>query len=240
MVSPFVLPLYAIVRRRLRAISQGRAPIALLDVGGRKSHYTIGLDARVTITDLPRQTDVQYALNLGLTTNMSRQLLARRSNLEAVIFDDMTQSTLPDATFDCVVAVEVLEHVEADEAFVGNVARVLKPGGVFLMTTPNGDSVPNSNPDHKRHYTAAGLRALLSRHFADVTVEYAIAAGRCRAVGLHPLSARHPVRSVTAMMANAINRWQSARPEIPQRAQRTRHLIATARIPVDSTCERSA
>ncbi len=228
MVSPFVLPLHGIVRRRLRRLSRGSEPLAVLDVGGRKSHYTIGLPARVTVTDLPRQTDVQRALNLGLTTQMTEQLLARRSNLEAVILDDMTRSSLPNASFNCVVAVEVLEHVDADEAFVHNVARVLKPGGVFLMTTPNGDSVPNSNPDHKRHYTAEGLRDLLLRHFSRVTVEYAIAAGRFRTAGLRPLSVKHPVRTATTMVANVINALQSAHPEVRQRAHRTRHLIATA------------
>ncbi|QDV37854.1 bifunctional 3-demethylubiquinone-9 3-methyltransferase/ 2-octaprenyl-6-hydroxy phenol methylase [Tautonia plasticadhaerens] len=42
-------------------------------------------------------------------------------------------------TFDCVTLIEVLEHLSAEEirALLGHVGRLLKPGGRFLMTTPN-------------------------------------------------------------------------------------------------------
>lgn len=39
--------------------------------------------------------------------------------------------------FDLAVAVEVLEHIDGHERFFGEVARVLKPGGAFVFTTPN-------------------------------------------------------------------------------------------------------
>lgn len=43
----------------------------------------------------------------------------------------------PDATFDVVFADNVLEHLAEPEKVFGEVARVLKPGGVFLFKTPN-------------------------------------------------------------------------------------------------------
>jgi glycosyltransferase involved in cell wall biosynthesis/SAM-dependent methyltransferase len=46
-----------------------------------------------------------------------------------------------DATFDGVVCVEVLEHVDAHERLFREVQRILKPGGVFLFTTPNVMSI---------------------------------------------------------------------------------------------------
>jgi SAM-dependent methyltransferase len=225
---PFVLPLHSTVWLRLSRLARRRPGIALLDVGGRKSHYTIGVPARVTVTDVSRRSPLQHALNLGFTEEMTKQLRARRSNLDAILIDDMTQSALPDASFDCVVAVEVLEHVEEDEAFVRHVSRVLRPGGVFLMTTPNGDYVPNSNPDHKRHYTNEGLRALLEKYFSEVTVEYAIASGRSRRLGLRPWSMQRPIHSAVGMVANLVNGIQSSRPGLKRRARGTRHLIATA------------
>lgn len=83
----------------------------------------------------------------------------------------MTVTKLPAAHFDVVNALEVLEHVEDDEAYVANVARLLKRGGWFVMTTPNGNWRPVPFPDHKRHYRAGDLAALLKRHFPQVTVE---------------------------------------------------------------------
>jgi len=47
--------------------------------------------------------------------------------------------TLPfePATFDAAMAVEVVEHVDGHRAFFAQIARVLKPGGVLVFTTPN-------------------------------------------------------------------------------------------------------
>lgn len=227
-LEPFLPPLQGTVRRRLLEFTKSHASPDVLDVGGRKSHYTIGVPGRITITDLERTTAQQSDLNLGVTPQMIAQTFARRSNVHRVLVDDMTQSSLPDNAFDCVVAVEVLEHVEQDFAFVQEVYRVLKPGGVFLLSTPNGDWVKLSNPDHKRHYLREELRLLLSRCFVGVEVDYAIQGGFFRRLGLRPWSKTHPVRTAVSMLSNVGNRIQSARPSVKNQPEGTRHLIATA------------
>jgi len=224
--EPFLPPLHGLVRRRLMRLPAGAR---VLDVGGRRSNYTIGLDGSVTVTDLPRATPLQEQLHLGLDGTMIGTLRRRRSNIEAVIFDDMTCSALPDAAFDVAVAVEVLEHVEEEARFVAQVARVLRPGGTFLMTTPNGDYVENHNPDHQRHYRKRDLQALLANHFEEVEVEYAIATGRWRKRGLRSWSAGAPVRTLLSMTGNVVNRIQSRGAAVRRRARGTHHLIAEAR-----------
>lgn len=42
-----------------------------------------------------------------------------------------------DAVFDLAVAVEVMEHIDGHRDFFSEAARVLKPGGLLLITTPN-------------------------------------------------------------------------------------------------------
>ncbi len=42
----------------------------------------------------------------------------------------------PDAYFGLVMAFEVLEHVEDDEGLLSEIARVLQPGGLFVMSVP--------------------------------------------------------------------------------------------------------
>lgn len=42
-----------------------------------------------------------------------------------------------DASFDTVLLVEVIEHLENHRIALSELARVLKPGGVLLLTTPN-------------------------------------------------------------------------------------------------------
>ena len=43
----------------------------------------------------------------------------------------------PDESFDLVVLTEVIEHLENHRAALGEVARVLRPGGHLILTTPN-------------------------------------------------------------------------------------------------------
>ncbi|MEY2469403.1 MAG: 2-polyprenyl-6-hydroxyphenyl methylase / 3-demethylubiquinone-9 3-methyltransferase [Actinomycetota bacterium] len=51
-----------------------------------------------------------------------------------------------DATFDVLILSEVIEHLLRPERCVWEVARVLKPGGVFVMTTNNASEVPLRSP----------------------------------------------------------------------------------------------
>jgi SAM-dependent methyltransferase len=226
----FFPPLYNKVRSALLALTKIRdGDIEVLDIGGRKSHYTIGVPAHITITDLPRQSELQNILNLGVTPNMADQILALRSNVRRVVFDDMTRSRLSDNSFDCAIAVEVLEHVEEDDLFVSEVHRVLKPGGCFVMSTPNGDYVRNTNPDHKRHYTREQLRRLLASRFSYVELEYAVKGGKYRKLGQHPWSLKHPWQTAKSMLGHLINTIESAPKSLKNQAQGTHHLIAIAR-----------
>lgn len=44
-----------------------------------------------------------------------------------------------DNQFDCVVSIDVLEHLEEDQNFLQQVHRVLRPSGRAIVTVPNGD-----------------------------------------------------------------------------------------------------
>lgn len=52
----------------------------------------------------------------------------------------------PDETFDVVVMSEVIEHLMRPELATWEVARVLRPGGVFVMTTNNASEMPLRSP----------------------------------------------------------------------------------------------
>jgi hypothetical protein len=95
------------------------------------------------------------------------------------------------------------------------------------MTTPNGDFVANTNPDHKRHYTRLQLTERLRASFPRADVVYAIRAGRWRTLGLKSWSPRRPLQTVLSMVGNVVNTWQSRRVDVDQ-AEGARHLIATA------------
>jgi SAM-dependent methyltransferase len=229
-VEPFLPSLYQIVRKRLRSIVlQSNNRPRILDVGGRKSHYTIGVPADVMITDVPRTADIQHQLHLGINIDIISQLYERRSNITAVQYDDMTKSALPSEQFDCVVAVEVLEHVDRDAAFISEVHRVLRSDGVFLMTTPNGQFVENRNPDHKRHYTREQLSELLISTFGSADVEYGVKSGLFYDLALRSWSVRRPVYTGLAMIGAFINSVQSGSAKLRDQCFGTQELFAVAR-----------
>lgn len=74
----------------------------------------------------------------------------------------------PDASFDCAVSFQVIEHIRDDAAFVREVRRVLRPGGRFIVSTPNRLMSLTRNPWHVREYDAREFRELLGREFRRV------------------------------------------------------------------------
>jgi SAM-dependent methyltransferase len=67
-----------------------------------------------------------------------------------------------------VVTFQVIEHIVPDDLYVKEIARVLKPGGKLIVTTPNRHMSLSRNPWHIREYKPAELTALLKKHFKTV------------------------------------------------------------------------
>ena len=101
---------------------------------------------------------VQY---VTLDKCRSEELNEMPSNVE---FVQCAVPPLPfeDESFDCVVSFQVIEHIRRDKEFVSEVCRVLKPGGRFIVSTPNRPMSLTRNPWHVREYTAEEFKALLS------------------------------------------------------------------------------
>ncbi len=75
---------------------------------------------------------------------------------------------LPSGVFDFVVSFQVIEHLRDDFAFLDEVWRVLRPGGKFIVTTPNAPMSLTRNPWHVREYTAGEFSSLMESRFAGV------------------------------------------------------------------------
>jgi SAM-dependent methyltransferase len=78
-----------------------------------------------------------------------------------------------DGTFDAVVVGEILEHVRFPDEVVGEIRRVLRPGGVVVGSVPNAFRLknrltfllgrpPENNPMHLRMYSPDSIRAELA------------------------------------------------------------------------------
>jgi SAM-dependent methyltransferase len=82
----------------------------------------------------------------------------------------------PDATFDLVVAFEVIEHLQAWREFLLEERRVLAPTGQFIVSTPNklyyGESRGHTgpNPFHTHEFEFAEFRDELSSVFPHISL----------------------------------------------------------------------
>ena len=83
-------------------------------------------------------------------------------------------ATLPfeDASFDLVVSFETIEHVADAEAALSELARVLAPEGLLVISTPNKHEYLVDNEFHTREFSHEEFAALLSRRFDDVRLLY--------------------------------------------------------------------
>jgi hypothetical protein len=71
-----------------------------------------------------------------------REGAARGDVIDGVRCEDLTRLTYPNASFDLVLTSETLEHVPDLAAALGEVRRVLAPGGRHLFTVPLLPGVP--------------------------------------------------------------------------------------------------
>jgi len=101
----------------------------------------------------------------------------------------------PDGSFDAVVLLDVLEHVNREGPALDEVYRVLRPGGVVVLSVPHKGALAwldslnvwdwlaggGSHPpeemipggySYHRHYSAADLRTLLGGRFRIDHIEY--------------------------------------------------------------------
>jgi GT2 family glycosyltransferase/SAM-dependent methyltransferase/glycosyltransferase involved in cell wall biosynthesis len=76
---------------------------------------------------------------------------------------------LEDDAADMVVAFELIEHVADQETVLREIRRVLSPGGLLVISTPDrvayAEMSDTPNPFHERELTAPELRELVAHHF---------------------------------------------------------------------------
>lgn len=111
------------------------APARVLDIAAAQGNFSIALAElgyHVTWNDLRADLEgyVRRKHEFG-------NLEYRPGNAFELSFDE---------AFDAVLITEIIEHVAHPDEFLRSVAKLVKPGGYIVMTTPNGAYFRNSLP----------------------------------------------------------------------------------------------
>ncbi|MGH2835010.1 MAG: class I SAM-dependent methyltransferase [Solirubrobacteraceae bacterium] len=127
-----------------------------------------------------------------------RRALRRHPQLDVRLVEPEAQLPSADASFDVVWAGETIEHVVDTAAWLSELRRVLRSGGVLLLSTPDHGPLTRlrlgldrrafearfqPRSDHLRFYTRQALRELLRDYrFEDVEVRGAAGVPGARAL----------------------------------------------------------
>ena len=175
--------------QRLQRLALG-SPHALADLAALEDVYW-GVAEALRRVVKPGARVLEVGSGLGYLTHAMRQagLDAEGVDLSEVAvwsatknfgahFRAATVDALADeaGSFDCVVATELLEHLEQPQQFVDHAMRLLRPGGHLILTTPNKDIYPthwawhtDPAPVHLWWFSRSSLRRLAWAAGATVT-----------------------------------------------------------------------
>lgn len=155
----------------------------------------------------------------GLDCSDDALVFARRRGVPRLIKADATSIPQGDGAFDMITGLDIFEHVEDDERALREAFRVLKPGGIFLVTVPAYPwlfSAHDKFLHHVRRYARAdmvqkcqraGFSVLEDSHFVTLGVPMnALRKFRDRILYGDAM----PVQSYDIIFNRLINAWMLA------------------------------
>ena len=111
------------------------------------------------------QTKPELAIGLDLSWG----LLKANTRKNPIIRADAEKLPFPTSYFDAAVATAIIEHVPHPDRFVEEIERVLKPGGICIVTTPVPlfEEIASKlgflkEDDHQETFDLKKLRALIA------------------------------------------------------------------------------
>lgn len=129
--------------------ASSREPLAVLDIGSGVTFFPfalakLGLHVTCVDTDTVAERDIKRAV--GVVPHQPGRI--------DFVLADGAKLPFPDGTVDAVYCISVLEHVPDPSGVAVEVARVLKPGGLFVLTIDLDTSglLELDPPGHARLY----------------------------------------------------------------------------------------
>lgn len=107
----------------------------------------------------------------GLDSAAEAVTFAQSRGVGRLVRGSITAPPFADGSFDCVLALDVIEHVDDDMGILTSLFHVIKPGGHLIITVPAFDALWSEHDEinhHKRRYRAPQLRLLIQEAGFDI------------------------------------------------------------------------
>ncbi|MBA3866896.1 MAG: methyltransferase domain-containing protein [Solirubrobacterales bacterium] len=105
---------------------------------------------------------------VDLDAGAVRAAEGRLNGLGSVHRGDLQALDLPADSFDVAVCFEAIEHLDSPEQGMAELRRVVRPGGMVIVSSPNPDVYPSGNEHHRCELRPGELRALVEDRFPEV------------------------------------------------------------------------
>jgi 2-polyprenyl-3-methyl-5-hydroxy-6-metoxy-1,4-benzoquinol methylase len=123
----------------------------------------------------------------GIDNSKGACLLAKKNGIKPIVAELSNHWPIQDSSVDAIMAGEVIEHVLDVDQFIAEALRVLKPEGLFIVSTPNlaalgrrlmlllginphiEVSLSEDAAGHLRYFTKRTLIDLIQKHGFHVT-----------------------------------------------------------------------
>jgi ubiquinone/menaquinone biosynthesis C-methylase UbiE len=94
----------------------------------------------------------------------------KRDNINFVRMDISKEIKFPDKYFDTVCSIETIEHLPGIDTYIREVARVLKEGGKYIVSTPyvKKTNLRPTRSCHHAEYSMKDLGKILEGHFRNI------------------------------------------------------------------------
>ena len=173
-----------------------------------KTVLDLGCNHGYGTKELSRSATAAAGVDVSARAIEEAQRRYAASGIDFRVFDGQ-RLPFDDRCFDLVASCQVIEHIVDVGAYLSEIHRVLRPGGVAVFTTPNAAIRLDAgatpwNRFHVREYTGDDLLRALQGQFAQVAIQ-----------GLFAIEELYAVEYGRCQRAREIDRWRTKRGDRP-------------------------